>query len=155
MTEPSKFIEPTPAEALEAFKARVNKKGNNSWKPADKLALSQRTAEQLKKNGLHFRWVERADDMIGRRLDQGFAFANRETGTPIEGSAERPTVPGTTPTRHDLVGMVTTIENAEAYRNNNHARVDEREKTITQRAEIAHKEQFGPDKQTYGRTVIE
>ena len=154
MTE-STFIEPSPSEALEAFKARVNKKGNNSWKPADKLSLSRHTAETLKKNGLHPRWVSREDDMIGRRLDQGFAFANRETGTPIEGSAEKPTVPGTTPTRHDLVLMVTTAENAEGYRNSQHRKTDEIENTISKRAEVAHKEQFGQDKETYGRTVIE
>ena len=152
MTE-STFIEPSPEEALDAFKSRINKKGNRSWKPGNQLSLTEQATEQLRKNGLHYRWVSRQDGEIGRRLDQGFAFANRITGAPIEGSAENPTIPGTTPTRHDLVGMVTTIENVQAYRAAMHGKVEERERTITQRAAQSQRDQFGVSN-VYGKTEV-
>lgn len=105
-----------PAEALPNFlKAKATtdapapKRGKPSWSPSNRLTLRDVPP------GMHGRWVSREYDRIAHRLDQGFVFANPETGVGNMQSVLGSNAPLGAHVRSDLVLMAIPEEMVRDY----------------------------------------
>ena len=96
------------AETSEAPKPR--KRGARSWAPENPLHAGKVPA------GMHPRWVAQRDTSISRRLDQGFVFANPETGWAAKPKGETDRFQGAPTRGGDLVLMVLPEEDHLSYR---------------------------------------
>lgn len=55
-----------------------NKKGKPTWKPAAKLSVVNKQA------GFRYRWCDKDQLNISRKTEEGWVFANKDTGLPVE-----------------------------------------------------------------------
>lgn len=126
------------------------KKGKPVWKPANPLAIS----ETSRKPGYRYRWVDKDDANVQRRLDQGFVFANDINGVPGETSAPSDGIGGA-PRRRELVLMALPEEIGQAHDDYVAEQAAFADKGIYDKIRADAQRTVGPSVQTRGRVVIE